>query len=83
MGRETQVGGNMSAGWLQLKFQDKSVGLVCGAAWVVADGREITPNCGTYSELDCRLREIEEDIVAIRKAAKKEFQRCQGGEARK
>lgn len=73
----------MSAGWLQLKFQDRGGGLVRGAAWVVASGQEITPDCATYSELDCRLREMERDIAAIRKAGKREFQRCQGGEARK
>ena len=73
----------MSAGYLRLKFEDKGAGLVCGAAWVVAGGVEITPDCATYSELDARLREIEQDIVAIRKAAAREFQRCQGGEKRK
>jgi hypothetical protein len=61
-----------------LKFQDKADGLVCGAAWVVGGGHEITPDCATYSELDRRLREIEKDIAAIRTAAKREFQRCQG-----
>jgi hypothetical protein len=73
----------MSAGYLKLKFLEKGGGLVCGAAWVTAAGLEITPDCATYSELDARLRDIEGDIAVIRKQAKREFQRCQGGEERK
>jgi hypothetical protein len=61
-----------------LKFEDKGAGLVAGAAWVMAAGIEITPDCATYSELDYHLRDLEGDIAAIRKAAKKEFTRCQG-----
>lgn len=68
----------MADGWLQLKFLDKGAGLICGAAWVVSGNHEITPNCATYSELDRRLGEMERDIVAIRKKAFKEFERCQG-----
>jgi hypothetical protein len=73
----------MSVGWLRLKFVDKGAGLVNGAAWVVSGSHEIIPDCATFSELDCRLREIEKDIAAIRRAAKREFQRCQGGKPRK
>lgn len=68
----------MTAGWLQLKFEDKGASLVAGAAWVVSGNHEITPDCAGYAELDCRLREMEADIAAIRKQARKEFERCQG-----
>ncbi|WP_426051796.1 hypothetical protein [Brevundimonas sp. SL161] len=69
----------MAAGWLKLKFEEKGAGLVRGAAWVVADGHEVTSDCATFSELECRLREIEQDVAAIRKAGKAAFDRCQRG----
>lgn len=68
----------MAGGWLQLKFEDKGAGLVAGAAWVVGGGRELTPDCATYGELDRRLFEMEKDIATIRKRGRKEFYRCQG-----
>lgn len=70
----------MSAGWLKLKFEDKGAGLSCGCAWVMGAGVEITPDCATYSELECRLVEIEKDIAGIRAAARRQFDRVQGGE---
>jgi hypothetical protein len=42
------------AGTLRLKFEDKGAGLVAGCAWVTWAGEDITPDCATYSELDCR-----------------------------
>jgi prophage maintenance system killer protein len=68
----------MSAGRLRLKFEDKEAALVAGCAWVVCNGIEITADCATYSELNCRLREIEADIAHIRKEARKNFERVQG-----
>ena len=70
----------MSAGRLKLKFEEKGAGLVCGCAWVMGAGVEITPDCATYSELECRLVEIEKDIAGIRAAARQQFERVQGGE---
>jgi hypothetical protein len=70
----------MSAGWLKLKFEDKGANLSSGCAWVVGAGVEITPDCATYSELECRLVEIEKDIAGIRAAARRQFDRIQGGE---
>lgn len=63
---------------LRLKFEDKGAGLVAGAAWVTCGGVELTPDCATYSELDCHLRDLEAEIAAIRAAGKREFERCQG-----
>ena len=62
---------------LKLKFEDNGPGLVCGAAWVVVKGEEITPDCGTFTELDTHLRDLEADIAAIRKAAKRKFDHSQ------
>jgi hypothetical protein len=69
--------------WLQLKFEDKGAGLVAGAAWVVYGDTEVTPDCASFRELECRLKELQDDLEAIRNAARKEFERCQGGGKRK
>lgn len=69
----------MAGGWLGLKFEGKGAGFVAGAAWVMGNGQELTPDCASYGELDCRLREMERDIAAIRIKGRKEFNRVQNG----
>lgn len=61
---------------LKLKFIDKP-SLPFGAAYVTCNGDDITPDCATFGELDFQLRELEADIVKIRKAARTKFDQAE------
>ncbi|MBK7162650.1 MAG: hypothetical protein IPH79_09205 [Sphingomonadales bacterium] len=64
------------AGKLALKFVKKDP-LPFGAAYVVCNGEDITPDCATFAELDFQLRELEANIASIRKSAKTKFDRAE------
>ena len=66
---------------LKLKFADTGPGLTKGSAWVICAGVEITQDCGSFAELDYRLKMLEADIESVRKKARSEFNRVQGGSA--
>lgn len=63
--------------YFQLRFVDDHVSSLMGVAWIMHGDREISHDCGSMSELDSVISQLQRDLMKVRTQAHTRFKRKQ------